>query len=214
MGRELLRGRDGVVDSVGPIDAIGAVLFLHGGRERSHEPVRASRLAVIRVRLLAWSVRRRLARHGVAVWTLRFSVRGWNGEEMSPVADARWALEEIDRRAGPLPIVLVGHSMGGRTAMRVADAANVVGVIGLAPWLPSGEPIDALAGRALRIAHGTADRTTNPTLSQEFAGRAVGVAASVAYEVVPGDGHALLRHPRAWNRICADGALEMLGTLR
>ena len=189
-------------------------MFLHGGRERSFEPVRAYRLAVIRVQLLAWFVGRRLARHGVSVWALRFSVRGWNGDGMSPVADARWALAEIDRRAGPLPTVLIGHSMGGRTAMRVADAANVVGVIGLAPWLPSGEPLDALNGRLLRIAHGTADRTTDPTLSRAFADRAIGLATSVAYEVVPGDGHALLRHPLAWNRICAEGALEMLGTLR
>ena len=208
MGRELRRGRTGAVE------AVGAVLFLHGGRERSFEPVRAYRLAVIRVQLLAWFVGRRLARHGVSVWALRFSVRGWNGDGMSPVADARWALAEIDRRAGPLPTVLIGHSMGGRTAMRVADAANVVGVIGLAPWLPSGEPLDALNGRLLRIAHGTADRTTDPTLSRAFADRAIGLATSVAYEVVPGDGHALLRHPRAWNRICAEGALEMLGTLR
>lgn len=202
-----------------PRTVIGAVLFLHGGREHSHEPVRPYRLAVVRVRLLAWSVRRRLHREGLAVWVLQFSVRGWNGDEMSPVADARWALAEIDQRgsgsgSGSVPVVIVGHSMGGRTAVHAASAPNAIGVIGLAPWLPRGEPVAALRGRDLVIAHGTADRTTDPRLSEDFAARAGGVAASVGYERIDGDGHALLRRPGQWNRLVVGATLGMLGTFR
>lgn len=197
--------------AAGPL--LGAVLILHGGREQSHEMVGPYRLAVVRMRLLAWSVRRRLTRDGVSVWTLRFTLRGWNGSEMSPVSDARWALAEIKSRAdGLLPVVIVGHSMGGRTAMRVADAPEVKGVVGLAPWLPAGEPVDALRGCAVHIAHGTADRTTDPRLSAAFADRARTVASEVGYERVDGDGHALLRHPRRWSRIVVQTSLQMLGT--
>jgi len=50
---------------------------------------------------------------GTAVALLRNRYRGWNEPHADPVADARWALEEIERRCGEIPIVLVGHSMAG-----------------------------------------------------------------------------------------------------
>ena len=197
-----------------PADPLGAVLFLHGGREVSDAPVRAYRLAVVRVRLIEWSTRRRFARARVAAWTLRLSVRGWNGDGARPVGDARWALDQIAARpGGPLPVVIIGHSMGGRTAVHVADAPGVIGVVGLAPWLPSGEAVTGLRGRMLAIAHGTADRTTDPRRSAAFAERARAVASSVTFERIEGDGHALLRKPRRWNRFCVREALRMLGTV-
>ncbi|MGR4852480.1 alpha/beta fold hydrolase [Streptomyces sp. LARHCF252] len=50
--------------------------------------------------------------------------------------DARRALGELARRAGDVPVVLVGHSMGGRAALRAADAPQVRAVPALAPWCP------------------------------------------------------------------------------
>ena len=45
-----------------------------------------------------------------------------------------------------MPVVVLGHSMGGRTACRVADHDLVRGVVALAPWLPPGESVaDLLA---------------------------------------------------------------------
>lgn len=188
----------------------GAILALHGGRVRGRRPVGRLDLPVLRMRCLARAVHERVAPQGVSVWNLRFSVQGWNGEDASPVADARWALDQLAAR-GVGPVVLLGHSMGGRTALRVADGPNVVGVIALAPWLPTGEPIADLRGRRLLIAHGTADHTTDPRLSRRYSTQAQLNGGDVQHLDVSGDGHALLRKPSTWNRIASETALDMLG---
>jgi dienelactone hydrolase len=194
-------------DANGPV--FGAALVLHGGRVASREPVTGRQLAVIRVALLASALHRRVADRGIAVWNLRFGVRGWNGAEASPVADALWALEQLRLHSG-VPVVLVGHSMGGRTALRVAGHESVRGVVALAPWLPEGEPIDGLRGKSLVIGHGTADRITDPAASARYAERATAVARSVTYREISGAGHALLKHQRQWNQLTATGVFDVL----
>ncbi len=189
---------------------IAAVLLMHGGQQVSHQAVRPWSLPLLRARHLAWSAHHELASRGVSVFLLRFALRGWNGDEASPVADARWALDEIARRE-PLPTVLVGHSMGARTALRVVGTDHVEGAVALAPWLPSGEPLGDLTGRRLVLAHGARDRTTDPWLSRSYADRARQFADDVDYRLIPGDGHALLRRPAAWNRIVAGSVLDLLG---
>jgi pimeloyl-ACP methyl ester carboxylesterase len=195
-------------------DAIGATggvaLVLHGGRVTSREPVNARQLAVVRVALLAGALHRRVAEHGIAVWNLRFGVRGWNGAEASPVADVFWALEQIRLHAG-LPVVLVGHSMGGRAALRAAGDPSVRGVVALAPWLPEGEPIRQLADRSLVILHGDADRITDPEASARYAESVRPVARSVRLERITGDGHGMLRRAGTWNRLAAQGVRDILG---
>jgi alpha-beta hydrolase superfamily lysophospholipase len=188
---------------------IGVVLVLHGGKVSSVERTAAWQPAVLRLTLLAWAIRRRLDPHGIAVARLRFSIRGWNGPEASPVADARWALQRI-RDHIDAPIVIVGHSMGARAAVRVAGDPAVAGVIGLAPWLPPAESVEFLAGRQLLIAHGTADRITDPALSAAFAQRAKAVASDVNVEFIPGDGHAMLRKAGLWHRLTAGQARKMI----
>lgn len=185
--------------------------MLHGGRADSHAPVTERQLAVLRMRLLAGAVHAALAERGVDVFSLRFAVRGWNGAQESPVADARWALEEVRHRTGGRPVVLIGHSMGGRTALRVADDASVREVVALAPWLEPGEPVRQLRGRRLLIAHGTADRVTSPEQSRRYARRAEQVAADVELVEIRGETHAMLRAVRTWNRIAVRGVLDGLG---
>src|SRR3954453_4781451 len=159
----LTSGPPGVVEAPAVIayPAAGAtaavVLVLPGGRADSFEPTSTRHLSAVRMRPFARSLSRRGRRRGLVVWLVRYRYRGWNGEEMSPVPDARWALQEVRRRHGDVPVVLVGHSMGGRTAMRVADDPSVRAVVALAPWLPDGEPVEHLAGRSVLIVHGTLD---------------------------------------------------------
>jgi alpha-beta hydrolase superfamily lysophospholipase len=185
-------------------------LVLHGGRVTSHEPVTWYQPAVLRVNLLAEALHRRVHRHGVQVWNLRFAVRGWNGPEASPLADAEWALGQIAARLGGRPVVLVGHSMGGRTAVRAAGAAQVRGAVGLAPWLPPGEPVAQLADRSVVLVHGTADRVTDPALTSAYAERARPLARSVEVHGIPGAKHAMLQSVRRWDELTASGVLSIL----
>jgi alpha-beta hydrolase superfamily lysophospholipase len=186
------------------------VLVLYGGKAESQEPSRPWHLSAARLAPFARQIARRMARDGVAVWTLRYRVRGWNGADASPVADARWALDEIRTLHGDVPVVLVGHSMGGRTALRVADDPSVVGIVGLAPWLPEGELRVRLGGRRLMVLHGTRDRWTDPQASKDYvdAARAEGVAAS--WVPMTGHGHFMLRSRGKWKRLTTDFVGDVL----
>lgn len=185
-------------------ETIAVVLILYGGKAESREPSRPWHLSAIRMRPFARHIARRVRRDGVAVWTVRYRARGWNGAEAAPVADARWALEQIRTRHGDVPVVLVGHSMGGRTALRVADAPSVVGIVALAPWLPPGEPRVRLGDRRLLVVHGTRDRWTDPRVSAAYveAARAAGTPAT--WHPMNGHGHFMLRSPGAWKRLTSD----------
>ncbi|MDP9117055.1 MAG: lysophospholipase [Actinomycetota bacterium] len=181
----------------------GVALVLHGGRSNGYGRVRSSQLAVLRMLPFARALRAKGAADGLAVARLRYGARGWNGAAQSPVADARWTLEELDRRYPGIPIGLVGHSMGGRTAMYVADHPNVSPVVGLAPWLEPGDPVRALSGRRVLIAHGSLDRMTSAGASAEFAARAATVAASMSYVNVSDERHAMLRRASVWHDLAA-----------
>jgi dienelactone hydrolase len=150
-------------------------------------------------------------RHGLAVWVVRYGVRGWNAELASPLADVGSALRQVRQRHGDVPVVLVGHSMGGRAAMRVAGDPSVVAVAGLAPWLPDGEPVAQLTGCRILIAHGDADSVTSSRASSRFAERAATVASEVAFVTVRNEGHAMLRRAPAWQRLTTSFVLDALG---
>ena len=185
-------------------------LVLPGGAANSLRPTGDRDLAGVRMRPIAAALHRRGAAAGMAVWTLRYEIRGWNGDKRSPVADARWALDEIRRRHGNLPVALVGHSMGGRTAMQVADDESVVAVVALAPWLPDGEPVDALAGRRALVVHGTFDRVTSAAASRRFAERARAAGAQVDYIALRGETHAMLLRARTWHRLTTAYVVQAL----
>ena len=180
---------------------VGAVLVAHGGKEDSYQAPRRRGGPVTRVRMIARAVAPRLAGHGVAVHTMCFRYQGWNGDERAPVADVHWAVAQLTERYGDIPLVLSGHSLGGRAVVNAADAPGVVGVLGLAPWLPENEPTAQLAGRRLLLAHGTRDHVTSPRSSYDYAARARAEGHDVARIVLPGSGHTLLTRARDWNRL-------------
>jgi predicted alpha/beta-hydrolase family hydrolase len=194
-----------------PEPAKGVVLVLHGGAEHGVSIVRPWRLAYLRMVPLARGLAAAGRSDGLHVALLRNRVRGWNAPALDAVRDARWALGRIKAEYPGQPIVIVGHSMGGRAALRVADDPAVLGVCALAPWTPVSEPAEAVAGRAVLIVHGTRDRITDPGASYAFGKRALPEASRLARFEVADDGHAMLRRCAVWTRLVSAFVLETLG---
>jgi pimeloyl-ACP methyl ester carboxylesterase len=193
----------------GPVRVVA--LVLHGGAEAGLRDVRPWGLAYLRMLPVARAIHRVAGRHGVEVRLVRNRVRGWNEPELHPVADARWALERIRAERPGTRVLLVGHSMGGRAALRVADDPAVTAVCALAPWTPEGEPAEPVRGRDVVIVHGVLDRITKPSESYAYARRARSHAARVARAEVLADGHAMLCRPGVWNRLASACALDTAG---
>jgi len=199
------------VETVEPPGRVAAVaLVLHGGKANGTGVPKNMSLSMLRMRPFKKQIAAAGAAAGVAAWLLHYRVPGWNGAAADPARDAHWALGEIRSRYGDMPVVLVGHSMGARAAIRVADDASVVGVCALAPWLPPQEPLPRLVGRTVLMAHGTRDRWVDPRGSYQFAVRAKAGQPAVARFEVDGVGHAMLRRASDWHAFARNAALGML----
>ncbi len=186
----------------GQPDAEAVVLVLHGGGEQGRSPVRWTSSPTVRMMPFAWAIDR-AASGRLSVVRLKNAVFGWNEQEMSPVRDARWALDQIRRVHPGRPIALVGHSMGGRVALRLAGERDVVAVVGLAPWVHESDEVRGGPGLRALLLHGDRDRTTDPRASESMARamRARGVDA--AYRTIPHSGHAMLLRAPTWHRAAA-----------
>ncbi|WP_299165418.1 alpha/beta hydrolase [uncultured Arthrobacter sp.] len=186
----------------------GVVLVLHGGRANSFEPVRSRHLSPARMVPIARLLHSWGSPAGLETWSLRNRVRGWNGEHMSPLHDARWALEQIRERSPDLPVYLLGHSMGGLTALCVADDPQVRAVVALAPWVDSTTPVQQVAGRRVLIVHGDADRWTSPRQSLRYAQRIAPIADDVRYVTLAGAGHFMFTKLPLWHELSASYLLD------
>jgi pimeloyl-ACP methyl ester carboxylesterase len=195
----------------------GLVLMLHGGQAAGTAEVGDRSASWRRSRWMMSQIDERLARAGASVWLLRYGVRGWNARSASgpsPLPDVRWALDEVRRTHGSLPVVLLGHSMGARAAVAVADDPDVVGVVALAPWLPADEPTAPLAGKQLAAAHGGSDKITSARQTRAFCRSAEAVASSVEFLDMGRVGHYMFRHIPAWNAFAVSRSLAQLGVAR
>jgi dienelactone hydrolase len=197
-----------LIDVALPTSPEGAVIVLHGGASRRDRMrVSPAQLSVLRMIPIAL----RIARAGqgrLAVFRLLNSRRGWDTSH-TPVQDARWAIAQVrDRVGGPVPICLVGHSLGGRAALLAAGEPEVVSAVALAPWvLPSDTP-RGVEDKPILIVHGSLDRVADPRRSAAVAERMR--SAHVSYVVVDDAKHAMLRHHDEFSRRAADFAVETL----
>jgi len=187
----------------------GVVLVAHGGQASSTEPTFALQPAVLRMIPVAAAIRQAVRGSGALVRRPRFRVRGWNGAQACPVGDLNDVLDALATEFGSVPVVLVGHSMGARAAVRAAGHPAVSAVAGLAPWLPPGEAAAQLAGRRVLLAHGTADSITSPAETWAFVEQAREFTKVTAVEVRDGD-HPMLRRARLWHAIAAEFARAAL----
>jgi dienelactone hydrolase len=189
----------------------GIALFCHGGTATSVEPPRDAALSLVRMRAFEQFVRAGTADRGISTSLLRYRVRGWNGAAADAFTDVRWAIEQLRGECGAeVPIVLVGHSMGGRAALRAGGDPQVAAVCALAPWTPPGEPVGHLRDRTVAILHGRSDRWVPASLSADFAFRAREAGASVARFTTAG-GHSMVRGTLRWHRFARDVVLGATG---
>lgn len=191
-----------LVRTSAPADARGAVLVLHGGSSSSTGAVPRRSLAAARLIPVARSVGRAVP--GAAVSRLRNSIRGWNADGAAVLADARWALDRIAAAHPGVPVVVVGHSLGGRVAMHLADEGLVTGAVGLAPWLEPGDPVAGLRGVPVAVVQGTQDRTIPTPSTHAWLARATAAGALVRRNVVDGGEHTMLRRHREWHRLTVE----------
>ncbi|MFF0592939.1 prolyl oligopeptidase family serine peptidase [Streptomyces antibioticus] len=198
-----------------PTTVSGAVLLLPGGEEVSDR--RPSPLwATASVRTLGRSLARAGQREGLAVHVVHYRYRGWNGGEAHLAADAAWAVDEIVRLYGDVPVCLAGVGMGGRAALRAAGGEAVDSVLALAPWLPAEdtaaepEPVRQLAGRRVMIVHGTHDERCDPERSFRLATRAKKANRDVCRFEVHADGHGLHQYRDEVHALAADFVLGAL----
>ena len=193
-----------------PDNPKGVVLVLHGGKSRSRSATRPWQPAVWWMRPFADAVAD--AGEGkVAVARLRYAVRGWNGAAASPLVDTHNALEQLAARHPGVPVGLLGHSMGGRVALHLADDERVRAVVALAPWVERPDTAHTHPGLHALVMHGTADRVTSAKASRLLADAMAAQGADVTYESVAGATHSMLRPYRLWREAPARFLVQELG---
>jgi len=128
---------------------------------------------------------------------VRYRIKSWQRLDEC-IADARAAIAHV---AAPRTLLL-GFSMGGGVSIACAGDASVIGVLGLAPWIPDRLSVEPLRGKRLRVLHGSLDRAFPgvPGVSPELArrgferARAIGVGGELT--VIRGAVHGVaLRAP-------------------
>ena len=189
-----------------PKQPLGAVVVLHGGGARAEAvPVSATQLSVLRMVPIA---RRIALTRGLAVFRLLNSQRGWGAGDTS-VGDARWALSQVRERYGDVPVVLVGHSLGGRAALLASTEPDVVGAVLLNAYLLPGDDAVDPHGRRLLFVHGTDDRVASFARAEAAATR-IGRRTDVGFLTVNGGKHAMLRHGPVFEGAAAGFAAGVL----
>lgn len=194
-------------------NARACVLVLPGGKVRSDEPSRWWHLANLRMVFVARALRRRLG-SDVEVRRVQYRYRGWNSPQLDAVRDATAALDELRERCAAKSIVLVGHSMGGRVAARLASRGDVGAVVALAPWWVNGAGDRIPAHTRLLVVHGTADTWTDPSDSHAQTHRARARGLDAHWVGIDGAGHYMVYRWREWHRRTTDFVAEYLAGSR
>ncbi|GAA1480799.1 hypothetical protein GCM10009624_12390 [Gordonia sinesedis] len=189
------------------------VLVLPGGADQSYRPFRRLQGSALRMYPFTWSIRARFGR-AVAVRQVRYRVYGWNGGQASPMLYARAALDAESRTHPGVPVVVIGHSMGGRAAALLADDPRVIGVLALAPWWQFADWRAIRDGVRVVAIHGDADQVTfaRRTAKGIHELRKRGVDAT--YVNVPGGGHPMLDHILLWQSAALDFVAVSLAEAR
>jgi len=162
-----------------------AVVCVNGGQARAVEGTWSASLEWLVGRVAPRFPQLRFAE-------VKYRIKSWNHFE-SCVEDARHALDHV----GAERVLLLGFSMGGAVAISVADDPRVVGVLGLAPWIPHQLSVEPLRGRRLDVIHGSLDRAlpgipgVSPASSRTGFERAQALGVPGSYTLIRGALHAI-----------------------
>ena len=183
-----------------PTGAISVVLVLSGGQVANTRTARWYDPSALRMVPVARAARA-AGRGAFAVARLRYAVRGWNGDAASPLVDARAAMDEIEERYPGLPVMVVGHSMGGRVALALAADPRVRGVLALAPWIEPGDTLSPYAGVRLLLVHGLKDPITSPDLSRATVVRLQAEGVHASFIGLRRELHTMLFRAPTWDQV-------------
>ncbi|MFK4086700.1 dienelactone hydrolase family protein [Kribbella sp. NPDC020789] len=181
------------------------MLLAHGGYEHSLKNPHLWRGPILR--MWPFAAAAATAVPSAAVGLMRYRYRGWN-DAGDAALDLRAVLDELPFER----VVLVGHSMGGRAVVAAGDHPRVAGVLGLAPWLPTDEPLRPLRPPVM-FAHGNDDRVTSPQGSLAYANRLRAAGTPVSLVLLARETHPLLRRPADWDTLVATFTQHALGGL-
>src|SRR5262249_49862141 len=139
---------------------------------------------------------------------------GWNSPRRDAVADAAKVLDGMLRSCDPKSIVLVGHSMGGRVAARLAADTGVGAVVALAPWWVGDAADHIPPPTRLLVLHGTRDAVTDPVASRAQTIRACQRGLDAHWVGIEGVGHHMVRGWAEWHRRTTDFVADYLSADR
>ncbi|GAA2493917.1 alpha/beta hydrolase [Streptomyces longisporus] len=196
-----------IVRHAPPEGVAAAIVTLHGGHELSRRTAHPWQPAALRM-LPVLRAAGAASPPDVLLGQVRYRHQGWN--DADPAHDALRALDELQRLAGTVPTVLVGHSMGARAALRAASHPLVRGVLALAPWCPPVDSARHLGGVRLLVLHGDRDHVTPLAESADYVRRAREAGARAGLVLVRGGDHAMLRRSGDWHRATAEIVAGML----
>lgn len=174
-----------------------AVLVLPGGTDFSYQPFSRWQPSALRMYPFTASIQARFGA-SVRVHQAGYRVRGWNGGQASPLPYARHALDRLTRRYPDTPVVLVGHSMGGRLVAQLGDDERVTDILALAPWWQFADWRRIHDGARVLAIHGEGDTVTRPARTAKGIAELAARGLQAEYVPVPGGGHAMLDHVGLW----------------
>jgi dienelactone hydrolase len=151
-----------------------------------------------------WLVERLSPRFpGLRFGEVRYRIKSWRRLDLC-VEDGHAAIASL----APRRTLMLGFSMGGSVSVRLGADPSVVGVLGVAPWLPEQLDLSPLEGKRLAIVHGTLDGPlpgvpgVTAKSSRHAYERAVAQGIDASYTLVRGGLHgAAVRAP--WGRTVA-----------
>lgn len=175
--------------------AKAVVLVLPGGTDSSREPYSRRQPAALRMYPFTLSLK---ALPNVVVHQAVYELYGWNGDDDSPMAPAQRALDDLLAAYPDVPVILVGHSMGGRVAARLAADKRVTGVLALAPWWQHADWRHINVDAKVLALHGTADIRTYPKRTEKGIAELQERGVDATFVPIEDGEHAMLDHIWTW----------------